>query len=97
MSVMRIMRTIFLVCAFLVSYILEAQDIKIIGGELVPAMVVDGNVKVTKLVGCGARVAGGVGVISSESIGKEIGSIITVKKDFEVISIDLTILKTNRR
>ena len=46
------MRTIFLVCAFLVSYVLEAQDVKIIGGELVPAMVVDGNVKVTKLVGC---------------------------------------------
>jgi len=89
------MRTIFLVCAFLVSYVLEAQDIKIIGGELVPAMVVDGDVKVRKLVGSGARVAGGVGVISSESIGKEIGSIITVKKDFEVISIDLTILKNN--
>jgi len=92
---MRIMRTIFLVCAFLVSNVLKAQEINIVGGELAPAMVVDGNVKVRKLVGSGARVAGGVGVISSESIGKEIGSIITVKKDFEVISIDLTILKNS--
>lgn len=92
---MRIIRTIFLVCAFLVSYILKAQEINIVGGELDPAMVVDGDVKVRKLVGSGARVAGGVGVISSESIGKEIGSIISVKKDFEVISIDLTILKNS--
>jgi hypothetical protein len=92
---MGIMRTIYLVCAFLVSYVLKAQEINIVGGELAPAMVVDGDVKVRKLVGSGARVAGGVGVISSESIGKEIGSIISVKKDFEVISIDLTILKNS--
>jgi hypothetical protein len=57
--------------------------------------VVGGNEKIAKLVGSGTRIAGGVGVISSESIGKEIGSIITVKKDFEVISIDLTILKNS--
>lgn len=89
------MRRLFLAFVFLVSHILEAQDIKIIGGELSPAIVVGGNEKVTKLVGSGTRIAGGVGVISSESIGKEIGSIITVKKDFEVISIDLTILKNS--
>ena len=72
------MRRVLLVCVFLASTILDAQDIRIIGGELAPAIVVDGNVKIKKLVGSGSRIAGGIGIISAESIGKEIGSVITV-------------------
>lgn len=89
------MRRVLLVCVFLASTILDAQDIRIIGGELAPAIVVDGNVKIKKLVGSGSRIAGGIGIISAESIGKEIGSVITVKRDFKVNSIDFTILKNS--
>ena len=89
------MKRLFLVCALLVSAIANAQDIKIIGGELTPAMVVDSDTKVKKLVGSGSRVPGGIGIISAENIGNEIGSVITVKKDFEVISISLTTLKNS--
>lgn len=73
----------------------NAQDIKIIGGELAPAMVMDSDTKVKNLVGSGSRVPGGIGIISAENIGNEIGSVITVKKDFEVISISLTTLKNS--
>lgn len=89
------MRSVLLLCGVLVSSILVAQDIRIIGGELAPAIVVDGDVKIKKLVGSGSRVAGGIGVISAESIGKEIGSVITVKRDFKLSSIDFTILKNS--
>lgn len=89
------MRRVLLVCVFLASTILDAQDIRIIGGELAPAIVVDGNVKIKKLVGSGSRIAGGIGIISAESIGKEIGSVITVKRDFKINSIDFTILKNS--
>ena len=89
------MKRLFLVCALLVSAMANAQDIKINGGELAPAMVVDSDTKVKKLVGSGSRVPGGIGIISAENIGNEIGSVITVKKDFEVISICLTTLKNS--
>jgi len=63
--------------------------------ELQAAVVVDETSPSRKLNGVGMPIAGAVGSISTESIGKEIGSIVRLSKPFSVRSISFTVLRNS--
>lgn len=58
--------------------------------EIREAVVSNGKMKSAKLVGKGMRIAGGVMSFSPSSIGKELGSIVTVRNRFIVKEISVT-------
>ena len=78
-----------------------AQELQIIGGylldgkdsfeELDAAVVTDAKRKDKNLDGKGMRLPGGVMMLTPESVGKEIGSIVEVKNSFLVKSICFTV------
>ena len=63
--------------------------------ELQAAVVVDETSPSRKLTGLGMPIAGAVGSISTESIGKEIGSIVKLSKPFSVRNISFTVLRNS--
>ena len=61
--------------------------------RLAAAVVTPGKKKDRKLVGRGARVPGGVATMEPSSTGMEIGSVIEVRKEFEVRKISFDVLR----
>ena len=61
--------------------------------RLAAAVVTPGKKKDRRLVGRGARVPGGVATMEPSSTGMEIGSVIEVRKEFEVRKISFEVLR----
>ena len=61
--------------------------------RLAAAVVTPGKKKDRRLVGKGARVPGGVATMEPSSTGMEIGSVIEVRKEFEVRKISFDVLR----
>lgn len=97
------MKRIIIMILSLISLIAEAQESRTIAGnllndgngveELDPAILDEGRVLYKDLTDKGMKISGGVIYASSESIGKELGSIVRVKEPFLVHSIGFTVME----
>ena len=95
------MKRVITVILSLAPLFASAQEPQIIGGylldgkdsfeELDAAVVTDAKRKDKNLDGKGMRLPGGVMMLTPESVGKEIGSLVEVKQPFLVKTISFTV------
>lgn len=96
-----VMKAFLTIILCILSFLASAQEPQIIGGylldgkdsfeELDAAVLTDSKQKDKLLDGKGMRFPGGCMLMTPESIGKEIGSIIHIKKPFLVKTISFTV------
>lgn len=77
----------------LIPLIAAGQKQEIIGGILDSSLITETAGKEKKLGGKGVKIPGAVISLSNESIGKEIGSVIEIKKDFLLKKVCFTVTK----
>ena len=85
----------------ILSFLASAQEPQIIGGyildgkdsfeELDAAVVTDSKRRDKNLDGKGMKLPGGVSMMNPESVGKEIGSVVEIKRSFLVKAISFTV------
>ena len=95
------MKVVITITLCILSFLASAQEPQIIGGylldgkdsfeELDAAVVTDAKRKDKNLDGKGMRLPGGVMMLTPESVGKEIGSLVEVKQPFLVKTISFTV------
>ena len=95
------MKVFLTISLCILSFLASAQEPQIIGGylldgkdsfeELDAAVVTDAKRKHKNLDGKGMRLPGGVMMLTPESVGKEIGSLVEVKQPFLVKTISFTV------
>lgn len=95
------MKRMIIIILSLISLIAEAQEIRSIGASLLndtnpfeeidSAVLNEGKVRYKELTDKGMMIPGALVSATSESIGKELGSIVRVKESFLVRSISFTV------